>query len=271
MREAPDFTGHGDPNRSDRVGGQPNFGGYGDEFGFGTERTARFPGDGMNSERQLNFTGENAGLMDVGRPGANSNNPQINEEEKIRGHEKDIARKFNNFLKDKRKIKTKQIARQSKINKDVSLNENNIYKYEDMASKVEMSMLESGFGENRNLGKRLKLDYGVVDPHKKVKSSCPHQLNYKNFDLRYSTWYDSITHENEGKDPYDTYKGSLLVDMNDRSVLYDRLNTLLTNGNGTEGEGGEEGKNFDQLSDDENGQMQLKHLRDRNGVKSLNQ
>ena len=64
-------------------------------------------------------------------------------------------------------------------------------------------------------------------------------IYYKNFDLRYSTWYDSIANGSENsidkitnevgknpvvknetnlQDPYNCYNNSLLIDLNDRNV-----------------------------------------------------
>ena len=73
--------------------------------------------------------------------------------------------------------------------------QNYIFRYEDIISKVEMSMLEGNLiknGNQSNLGKRLRLDYEQVDPKKIIKSTANCFLNYKNFDLKYSTWFDSI-------------------------------------------------------------------------------
>ena len=217
------------------------------------------------------------------------------------------------------------------------MSHNHIFKYEDLSYKFESSMLETNNqllankkgGPKAKLGKRLCIDYDFNvnqrNGYKLQKNEFQKNefqkngqiISYKNFDLQYSTWYDSITKNSENnyemnenqvacvkenplqsqkdatgnpvvkissdvslQDPYNCYSNSLLIDMNDRNVLYDRLNSFIKPGATDKNDPNYENFNNQNLndldSDDggnmyENDKINMKNLKEKNGIKTLNQ
>jgi len=139
------------------------------------------------------------------------------------------------LLKFKKLLEFKQKAGQIKFNPNSVLNKANsvsskvaIFKYTSLSYSDDISEMMAGMGM---LGKRFEKEV-ILDFRGDPRASLPKKLRsssdyaYRNLDLVYSSWYDALLNKIHGEEDKEM-KRLLLIDLNDRSVFYSKLHSLL--------------------------------------------
>ena len=142
--------------------------------------------------------------------------------------ETEILKKFNNLLKDRAKQGKLRFSADTVLNKQNSTSLNTIFKYDSITFQEDIGELNS---LNKRLEKEVYLDYDrendISAPIKMLKTKSSTDYGYSNLDLVYSSWYDCIIAKINGEED-DELKKLLLIDLNDKSVFYSKLMTILS-------------------------------------------
>lgn len=145
--------------------------------------------------------------------------------------EKEILAEFQKMLQSKEKAGKLKFIANTTLNKRTSTSGNPIFQYSSITNQEEIS---GNSFINKRSEKEVFLDYESMSlPIKRIKSklgSSGHSCYYSNADLVYSSWYDATMKMINGEEDQELKK-NLLIDLNDRSVFYSKLMSLLNEKN----------------------------------------
>ncbi len=192
-----------------------------------------FTGDtlfgGGRSKRTNSFNDSERGGISFSR--ADTDQPRTskrkNENNALLDNEKAILTEFETLLRQKQKMGKLRFAANTVLNKSNATSSNPIFKYDSISNHDDLNSLPL-------IGKRTEkevfLDYdrpiGMPLKHIKIRHAASDDYNYSNADLIYSTWYDAIMAKINGEEDPEVKK-QLLIDLNDKSVFYSKLISLI--------------------------------------------
>lgn len=146
--------------------------------------------------------------------------------------EKKILRDFNQLLKERERNGRLPFASSTVLNKEAATSSNTIFCYTNISYQEDL--LEQPIN-SRRLEKEVVLDYDAIDinrpgslmhPVKRIKRRDTGEFTYSNADLVFSTWYDAVL-SRINEEPDLEMRKLLLIDMNDKSVFYSKLTSLM--------------------------------------------
>ena len=142
--------------------------------------------------------------------------------------ELEILNKFNGLLEEKAKLGKLRFGARTSLNRSNSSAAHPIFKYDSISQQEDLGELNT---LNKRVEKEVFLDYdldvnGAV-PVKILKNKAVADYNYSNLDLVFSSWYDAIIAKINGEETGEAKK-LLLIDLNDKSVFYSKLMSMLS-------------------------------------------
>lgn len=149
------------------------------------------------------------------------------ENNSLRGNEKNIVADFEGLLRRKQRMGKLKFSADTILKKENATASHPLFKYDSISNHDDIGILP-GIGKRTEKEVYLDYDRPIGMPIKQIKfrSVASDDYNYSNTDLIYSTWYDAIIVRINGEPDVDMRK-MLLIDLNDKSVFYSKLISLI--------------------------------------------